>query len=97
VPEAKTPPIDGAAVPVRGLGAIAEMLEALADRYPRSPARDVSELLRDIDEANKAYLNEVNTGDPFTAYTRWRNRQQPKLIRLHEILEPLSTPNPGGR
>jgi hypothetical protein len=33
-PVAEAPPTDGAAVPVRGLGAIAEMLEALVDRYP---------------------------------------------------------------
>ena len=36
-PVAEAPPTDGAAVPVRGLQAIAEMLEALVDRYPRSP------------------------------------------------------------
>jgi 3',5'-cyclic AMP phosphodiesterase CpdA/thymidylate synthase len=85
-PEADTPPADGAAVPVRGLGAIAEMLEALAIRFPRSPARDVSELLRDMDEANKAYLTDLNAGDPFPTYTRWRSRQQPKLARLRELL-----------
>jgi 3',5'-cyclic AMP phosphodiesterase CpdA len=97
VPEAKTPPADGAAVPVRGLGAITEMLEALTDRYPQSPASDICELLRDMDEANKTYLNDVKTGDPFPAYKRWRSRQQPKVIRLREILEPLSTTAPGGR
>ena len=64
VPEAETPPTDGAAVPVRGLEAITEMLEALAERYPGSPARDVSGLLRDMDEANKAYLNDLSSGDP---------------------------------
>jgi 3',5'-cyclic AMP phosphodiesterase CpdA/thymidylate synthase len=86
VPEAETPPTDGAAVPVRGLEAIAKMLEALADRYPRSPARDVSELLRDMDEANKAYLNDLSSGDPLRTYSWWRSRQQPKLIRLRELL-----------
>ena len=94
VPEAETPPADGAAVPVRGLGAIAEMLEALADRYPQSPARDVSELFRDMDEANKAYLNALNGGDPFPTYTQWRRRQQPKLVRLRELLAPPSATSP---
>ena len=86
VPEAETPPTDGAAVPVRGLEAITEMLEALAERYPGSPARDVSGLLRDMDEANKAYLNDLSSGDPLRTYTRWRSRQQPRLIRLRELL-----------
>jgi hypothetical protein len=86
MPKAETPPTDGAAVPVRGLGAIAEMLEALANRYPRSPARSVSELLRDIDEANKAYLNDLNSRDPFPTYTQWRTRQEPKFARLRELL-----------
>jgi hypothetical protein len=63
-PEAEAPPADGAAVPVCGLGAIAEMLESLAARYPQSPARDVCELLRDMEEANKAHVNDLNTGDP---------------------------------
>lgn len=93
-PEAETPPADGAAVPVRGLEAIGEMLEALADRYPRSPARDVSELLRDMDEVNKTYLNDLNTGDPFPTYTRWRTRQQPKLVRLRELLAPQAAATP---
>ena len=96
VPEAETPPTDGAAVPVRGLGAIAEMLIALAERYPRSPARDVSELLRDMDEANKAYLNDLNSGDPFRTYAEWRRRQQAKLKRFHELLAAPSAVTPDG-
>jgi 3',5'-cyclic AMP phosphodiesterase CpdA len=91
VPVADAPPTDGAAAPVRGLGAIAEMLEALRDRYPDSPAREVSEVLRDMEEANKAYVNDLNTGDPLTAYRRWRRRQQPKLARLRELLNPAAT------
>ena len=67
------------------------MLEALVDRYPRSPAREVSEVLRDMEEANKAYLNDLNTGDPFTAYRQWLSRQQPKLARLRELLTPAAT------
>jgi 3',5'-cyclic AMP phosphodiesterase CpdA len=89
-PVAEAPPIDGAAVPVRGLGAIAEMLEALVDRYPL-PAREVSEVLRDIEQANKAYMNDLNTGDPFEAYRQWRGRQQPKLARLRELLTSAAT------
>lgn len=85
-PDAETPPTDGAAVPVRGLGALSEMLEALADRYPQSPAREVAELLREMDEANKAYLDDRTTGDPSRTYTRWRNRQRPKLLRLRQLL-----------
>lgn len=85
-PDAETPPTDGAAVPVRGLGALSEMLEALADRYPQSPALEVAELLREMDEANEAYLHDRNTGDPSYTYTRWRRRQQPKLRRLRELL-----------
>jgi hypothetical protein len=90
-PVAEAPPTDGAAVPVRSLGAIAEMLEALVDRYPESPAREVSEVLRDMEETNKAYVNDLNTGDPLTAYRRWRRRQQPKLARLRELLIPAAT------
>lgn len=89
-PEADTPPTDGTAVPVRGLGAIADMLEALTTRYPQSLARDVGELLRDIEEANKAYANDLNTADPFPAYRQWRRRQRPKLRRLRELLMPPS-------
>jgi len=90
-PVAGAPPTDGAAVPVRGLGAVAELLEALVDRYPRSPAREVSEVLRDMEEANKTYVNDLNTGDPFTAYRQWLSRQQPKLARLRELLIPAAT------
>jgi hypothetical protein len=90
-PVALAPPTDGAAVPVGGLGAIAEMLEALVDRYPQSPAREVSEVLRDMEEANEAYVSGSNTGDPFAAYRRWRGRQQPKLARLRELLIPAAT------
>ena len=68
------PPVDGAAVPVRGLNALAEMLEPLAVRYRGSPAREVSELLREIDEANKSYLRDRNTADPPRTYARWRSR-----------------------
>jgi hypothetical protein len=80
------PPVDGAAVPVRGLDALAEMLEPLAVRYPRSPAREVSELLGEIDEANKSYLRDRNTADPSRNYARWRSRLAPKLARLRELL-----------
>ncbi len=90
-PVAGAPPTDGAAVPVRGLGAVAEMLEALVDRYPRSPAREVSEVLRDMEETNKTYVNDLNTGDPLTAYRQWFSRQQPKLARLRELLTPAAT------
>jgi 3',5'-cyclic AMP phosphodiesterase CpdA len=90
-PVAGAPPTDGAAVPVRGLGAVAEMLEALVDRYPRSPVREVSEVLRDMEEANKAYVKDLNTGDPFAAYRQWLSRQQPKLARLRELLIPAAT------
>lgn len=93
-PVAEAPPTDGAAVPVRGLGAIAEMLEALVDRYPQSPAPEVSEVLRDMEEANKAYMNDLNTGDPLTAYRQCRGRQQPKLARLRELLAPAATALP---
>jgi 3',5'-cyclic AMP phosphodiesterase CpdA len=93
-PKAEAPPTDGAAVPLQGLGAIAEMLESLASRYPGSPVRAVAELLRDIEEANKAYLNDLNDGDPVPAYEQWRSRQQPKLLRLRELLapSPIATP-----
>jgi hypothetical protein len=80
------PPVDGAAVPVRGLNALAEMLEPLAVRYRGSPAREVSELLREIDEANKSYLRDRNTADPPRTYARWRSRLAPKLARLRELL-----------
>jgi 3',5'-cyclic AMP phosphodiesterase CpdA/thymidylate synthase len=85
-PGEEGPPVDGAAVPVRGLDALAEMLDPLAVRYLGSPAREVSELLREIDEANKSYLRERNTGDPSRTYARWRGRLVPKLARLRELL-----------
>jgi hypothetical protein len=86
-PEDKGPPVDGASVPVRGLEALAEMLEPLAVRYSRSPAREASELLREIGEANKSYLLERNTTtDPSRTYARWRSRLAPKLARLRELL-----------
>jgi 3',5'-cyclic AMP phosphodiesterase CpdA len=95
-PKADAPPTDGAAVPLRGLGAIAEMLEELAHRYPQSPAHDVGELLRDMEEANKTYLNDLNARDPVPAYRRWRSRQKPKLLRLRELLAPSPTDTPTG-
>jgi 3',5'-cyclic AMP phosphodiesterase CpdA len=85
-PEDDGPPVDGATVPVRGLAALAEMLEPLAVRYPASPAREISELLREIDEANKSYLHDRNTADPSRTYARWRGRLAPKLTRLRELL-----------
>ena len=51
----------------------------------------MSEVLRDTEEANKTYLNGLNTGDPFTAYRRWRGRQQPKLAPLRDLLMPAAT------
>ena len=86
VPGDEGPPVDGAAVPVRGLDALAEMLEPLAVRYPGSPAREVSELLREIDEANRSYLRDRNTADPSRTYARWRSRLAPKLARLRELI-----------
>jgi 3',5'-cyclic AMP phosphodiesterase CpdA len=80
------PPVDGAAVPVRGLNALVEMLEPLAFRYRGSLAREVSELLREIDEANKSYLRDRNTADPLRTYVWWRGRLAPKLARLRELL-----------
>jgi hypothetical protein len=54
----------------------------------------VSELLRDMEDANKAYMNDLNTGDPFTSYRQWLDRQQPKLARLRELLiQAVTIPN----
>ena len=88
VPVDEMPPTDGAPVPVRGLSTLAEMLDALASRYPQSSAREVSELLREMDEANESYLSQRDTGDSVRAYTRWRTRQGQKLIRLRQLLAP---------
>lgn len=85
-PGADTPPTDGAPVPVRGLAALAEMLLALSVRYPQSPARELSELLTEMDEANKDYLSRRNTGDPAVTYRSWRKRLEPKLSRLRQLL-----------
>jgi len=65
---------------------MADMLETLAVRYQRSPAREVSELLREIDDANKSYLRDRNTADPSRTYARWGGRLAPKLARLRELL-----------
>ena len=89
-PVAGAPPTDGAAVPVRGLGAVAEMLEALVDGTPVAcPSRSArcSVIWRG---ANKTYMNDLNTGDPLTAYRQWLSRQQPKLARLRELLTPAA-------
>jgi hypothetical protein len=88
VPVDEMPPADGAPVPVRGLAALAEMLDALASRYPQSSARDVSDLLREMDEANESYLSQRDTGDSVRAYRRWRSRQGQKLVRLRQLLAP---------
>jgi hypothetical protein len=44
-----------------------------------------------MEEANKAYMNDLNAGDLFLAYEQWRGRQQPKLARLRELLTSAST------
>ena len=87
-PEAEVPPTDGAAVPTRGMTALADMLVALADSYPESPARDIGEALRDMDEANALYVQERETGDPSRRYTQWRTQQRRRLTRIRELLAP---------
>jgi 3',5'-cyclic AMP phosphodiesterase CpdA/thymidylate synthase len=85
-PNGAMPPVDGQPVPSHGLRALAEMLTALADRYPESPASRMSDLLNEMDDANKAYLRERNTGDPTDTYRRWRTRQQRRFDELRELL-----------
>jgi 3',5'-cyclic AMP phosphodiesterase CpdA len=85
-PQAATPPIDGAPVPTRGLAALADMLDALANRYPTSPARETGELLREMDDANALYREKRNTTNASRAYKEWRNRQLSRITRLRQLL-----------
>jgi len=87
-PQAEAPPTDGAAVPTRGLAALANMLAALADRYPVSPAREIGDLLREMDDANTPYLAKRDTGDPLRAYRHWRAPQLRRITRIRELLAP---------
>ena len=85
-PLAAAPPVDGAPVPTRGLAALADLLAALADRYPTSPARETGELLREMDEANALYLEKRDTGDASRAYKQWRAPQLRRITRIRELL-----------
>jgi len=92
-PEAETPPVDGAPVPTRGLAALASMLAALTARYPASHAREISDLLREMDEANMLYLDKRDTGDVPRAYKQWRTSQLRRITRIRELLT-LQTTSP---
>ena len=94
-PRAEAPPTDGAAVPTRGLAAVANTLTALADRYPTSPAREIGDLLREMDEANTPYLGKRDTGDPLRAYRQWRTPQLRRISRIRELLSPHAAPPSG--
>ena len=94
-PRAEAPPTDGAAVPTRGLAALADMLDALAERYPMSPARETGELLREMDEANASYLEKRNTGDSLRVYRQWRGRQLQRITRMRGLIAP-SAPSSSG-
>jgi 3',5'-cyclic AMP phosphodiesterase CpdA len=85
-PEAEAPPVDGAPVPTRGLAALASMLAALAVRYPTSPAHEISDLLREMDEANMLYLDKRDTGDMPRVYKQWRTSQLRRISRIRELL-----------
>jgi 3',5'-cyclic AMP phosphodiesterase CpdA len=85
-PQAEVPPVDGAPVPTRGLTAVASMLAALTVRYPMSPAREISDLLHEIDEANILYLNKRNTGDVSRVYEQWRTAQLRRITHIRELL-----------
>jgi hypothetical protein len=62
------------------------MLAALTARYPTSPAREISDLLREMDEANMLYLDKRDTGDMPRAYKQWRNSQLRRITRIRELL-----------
>lgn len=85
-PQAETPPTDGPAVPRRGLAALANMLTVLGSRYPASPARDVGDLLREMDDTNAAYLATRESGDTLRAYRQWRTPQLRRIARIQELL-----------
>lgn len=87
-PQAGEPPTDGAPLPTRGLSALADMLAALADRYPTSPAREVGELLREMVEANALYPDKRVAGDRSRTFGQWRNPQLRRLTRVRELLAP---------
>jgi predicted phosphodiesterase len=94
-PQSAAPPVDGAPVPTRGLAALADMLAALANRYPRSAAGATGELLREMDDVNARYLEKRNTKDASRAYRQWHASQSSKIARLRELLVPdAATPSP---
>jgi 3',5'-cyclic AMP phosphodiesterase CpdA len=94
-PQAATPPADGAPVPTQGLAALADMLSVLADRYPTSAARETSELLREMHEANALYREKRNTREASRAYEDWRIPQLARITRFRELLASnADTPSP---
>lgn len=87
-PQAESSPTDGPAVPRRGLAALADMLAVLGACYPASPARDVGDLLREMDDTNAAYLATRESGDTLRSYGQWRTPQLRRISRIHELLAP---------
>jgi 3',5'-cyclic AMP phosphodiesterase CpdA len=85
-PEAEEPPADGAPVPGPGLAAIANILSELETRYPSSPAKAVAEVLRDLDEQNRIYLEARDGANARAAYKKWRGKVRPKLTKVRELL-----------
>lgn len=86
VPHAESPPTDGAAVPRRGLTALANMLAALADRYPTPSAREIGDLLREMDDANLSYFEKRDTGDAMRAYKQWHTSQLRRMESIRKLL-----------
>jgi hypothetical protein len=94
-PQADAPPTDGAPVPKRGLAELAGMIAVLAARYPTSPAQEIGDLLRDMDEANTPYLARQEPGDAVRAYGQWRRPQLRRINRIHDLLAPQAV-SPSG-
>jgi 3',5'-cyclic AMP phosphodiesterase CpdA len=87
-PHGEEPPTDGAAVPTRGLAALANMLTLLAERYPTSSAREIGDLVQEMDDDNVSYLGRRGTGDTSRAYKRWRTSQLRRINDIYELLAP---------
>jgi hypothetical protein len=65
---------------------LADMLAALAGRFQESPAREIGEFVREMDEASALYLEKRDAGTAPRAYKQWRSSQLRRITRLRGLL-----------
>lgn len=91
-PQAEEPPEDGAAVPVRGLGVLADAIDVMAERFGNNAAGEAATLLRDVHERNLTYANKrVGSSNQRKAYALWRKDQMERLERFAEMIKPAAS------